>query len=187
MKAKEKKKKVLILVLLLLAVAGVAGYGVYSYFWTKGDFSASGEVQVATFNVGFNNGSNESFISTPGNISISCPDSSGNGEVTCTGSATVVNNGGTSVVVEVLNGHASNYSSNYMYGTVNNPDFDWETVTLAPGQSKTLNVEVDVTSISNDFDSSTAYEASEAIQSGQYGGYLSLEVSFDLKATQVHN
>ena len=186
MKAKEKKKKALVLVLLLLAVAGIAGYGVYSYFWTKGSMSASGDVQVATFDVNTDLDSN-GFIANGGKISLTCPDSNGNGYETCTGSATITNSGGTSVDVEVLNAQSSKHGTKYMDGTVNSPSFNWTTTTLAPGESKTLEVSVDVTSISNDFDSNTDYESTSGIQQGQYGGYLAMTVSFDLKATQVHD
>ena len=185
---KEKKKKVLVLALLLLAIAGVAGYGVYSYFWTKGEFSASDNVQVATFDVSFSNGKSEGFISTPASINLSCPNVSGNESVTCTGSARITNNGGTSVVVEILNEDGINESSNNMSGTVYDPEFDWTTATLAPGESKDLDVTVDVTINSNNFDSDTAIESTSGEgDSYGYGGYLNLKARFDIKATQVHN
>lgn len=184
MMKKDNKKKLLVLVLLLFAVVGIAGYGVYSYFWTQGEFTGSDDIEIASFDVNVDAYSND-FIGRGNYMNLTCEDTDGSGSATCSGSAEITNRGGTSVVVDVLNGSSAEDGSKYMSGTLSSPSFNWTSTTLAPGESKTLNVEVTLSNITNDFDSDTAFESDSGIQ-GSYEGYYKIAFNFDLKATQVH-
>lgn len=49
-RAKSNKRTLIILILAIIALIGVAGYGVWSRFYTNGDFSASNTINVSEFN-----------------------------------------------------------------------------------------------------------------------------------------
>ncbi len=187
---KKDKKKLLVLVLLLFVAIGLTGYGVYSYYWTQGDFEGnSNTVTVASFDprVTISGGSN--FLGSGGGLSITCPNTeTGTGTITCTGNLTVSNDGGTSVYVDVLDatahdavGYNGGTNGDDLSGDFSTPSLSWESATLAPGESKELTISVDV-ALTSDFGSSEAVERSESFEGADIGSYVSLR----LKATQVH-
>lgn len=49
-RAKSNKRTLIILILAIIALIGVAGYGVWSRFYTNGDFGASNTISVSEFN-----------------------------------------------------------------------------------------------------------------------------------------
>lgn len=193
MSKKKDKKKSLILVLLLFAVIGLAGYGVYSYFWTDGDFSGQSDtVEVASFDprIGYSDGN---FVGDGGSLTLICGDSeSGSGTVTCTGAVDVYNNGGTDITVEVDENEVSTDTNEIHVDngevTVGTPTFSWSNTTITPNSSETLTVTVPV-EVDSDFASGTAYERNEPYNGDTSNGYddeFSVTVSFRIIATQAH-
>lgn len=188
----NNKKKALILVLLLFAVIGIAGYGVYSYFWTEGNYEGSDTISVVAFDPQTEIDGGSDFLGNGGNIEISCPNTStGIGSVTCTGSLEVSNNGGTAINVEVLEASSVDYNQeNGMSITPGTPQFSWTTRSLNPGESATLSIDVP-TSIYTDYGSYSPVQTNEPFISSsddpRYSSHAQVQVSFKLKATQVHD
>ena len=193
MSKKKDKKKSLILVLLLFAVIGLAGYGVYSYFWTDGDFSGQSDtVEVASFDprIGYSDGN---FVGDGGSLTLICDDSeSGSGTVTCTGAVDVYNNGGTDITVEVDENEVSTDTNEIHVDngevTVGTPTFSWSNTTITPNSSETLTVTVPV-DVDSDFASGTPIERNEPYNDDTGNGYddeFSVTVSFRIIATQAH-
>lgn len=187
---KQDKKKLLILVLLLFAVVGLAGYGVYSYYWTQSTLSGnSNDVTIAAFDpeVSVTSG----FLGDGGEITLVCPDSStGEGTVTCTGELQVTNNGGTAITVSTSNPNVtvSPFNGNGASASAGTPSFSWSNTTIATGTSETLTISVPVY-ISSDFASDEAvYRSSEydSNGSGDYEDSLEVKVGFKITASQVH-
>ena len=190
---KKDKKKLLVLALLLFAVVGLAGYGVYSYYWTQGDFGASSnDISVSSFDPETIINGSENFLGSGGSVSLSCPDNNGKETVTCTGSIDVHNNGGTSVDVQVLEASADYYSNGGdLTPSVGNPRFRWSddsssSTRIYSGEYETLNISVDYSvdnGTTNGLDSSEAEEVSGPVP----GGSFRIDVGFKLKATQVRD
>ena len=179
---KQNKKKSLILVLLLFVLVGIAGYGVYSYFYTSGSYSASSDVSIASFDPEIDG----DFLGNGGTLSLTCPDDEdGTGTVECTGSLTVSNNGDTAITVATSNAsvHLDELSHDDVTATAGTPVFAWENneTTIEAGSSRTLNVTVPV-SLSSNFASGAGYE-----RNSEYTGEaIGVTVSFKITATQVH-
>ena len=190
---KEKdKKKLLVLVLLLFTVVGLTGYGVYSYFFTEGDFIGYGStVEIAAFNPETTIRGTTKFLGSGGSVIITCPDYNGGNNVTCTGSVLVSNNGDRDITVEVLDTKSGKQILNSVNETenvdqdvvVSAPSFNWTTTTIAAGESATLNISVD-TELTSNFSSDTAVDAGSGER--HIDGRWAIEVSFKLKASQVH-
>ena len=182
---KKDKKKLLVLVLLLFMLIGVAGYGVYSYFWTQGSFNGtSNQVSIASFDPRTNI-NNDDFLGHGGSITISCPNSyTGNENLYCDGSITVSNNGGTDIIVEVLEASSSKYAEENMTANVSSPNFSWTSKTIKAGSSETLEISVPV-SISSDYGSDSGVERTTPFDGSEETG-VEINTSFKLKATQVH-
>lgn len=179
---KQNKKKSLILVLLLFVLVGIAGYGVYSYFYTSGSYSASSDVSIASFDPKIDG----DFLGNGGTLSLTCPDDEdGTGTVECTGSLTVSNNGDTAITVATSNAsvHLDELSHDDVTATAGTPVFAWENneTTIEAGSSRTLNVTVPV-SLSSNFASGAGYE-----RNSEYTGEaIGVTVSFKITAEQVH-
>lgn len=194
MSKKKDKKKSLILVLLLFTVIGLAGYGVYSYFWTDGGFSGESDtVEVASFDprIGSSEGN---FVGDGGSLTLICGDSeSGSGTVTCTGAVDVYNNGGTDITVAVDEDTVSADKTNIHVDngevTVGTPTFSWSNTTISPNSSETLTITVPV-DVDSDFASGTPIERNEPYNddtgSGNYDDEFAVTVSFRIIATQAH-
>lgn len=185
---KKDKKKLAILILLLFAVVGIAGYGVYSYYWTEGDFIGKGStIDIAAFDPQTTINDNTDFLGSGGTLKITCPDSTtGNDNLTCTGTVLVSNNGDTDITVEVLDAESGKYDNSAAYFDINvsNPSFSWTTKTISAGDSSTLSIDVPV-SVTSDYGSSNPVNAGSS--SIETSGYWGVDVKFKLKATQVHN
>ena len=179
---KQNKKKSLILVLLLFVLVGIAGYGVYSYFYTSGSYSASDDVSIAAFDPEING----DFLGNGGTLTLTCPsDEDGSGTVECTGSLTVSNNGDTAITVATSNAsvHLDELSHDNVTATAGTPVFAWEgnSTTIEAGNTKTLDVTVPV-SLSSNFASGEGYSR----DSEYTGEAIGVTVSFQITATQVH-
>ncbi len=177
----NKKKKILVIALLLFAIIGVAGYGVYSYYWTQGSFGTSSSGSNAVYlNGSFNphTSDNGSYIlGYGGSIELTCSEPDSNKEVTCTGSTTIVNDGSTAVDVEVLN--PTYYGYNYVSNNYT-PTFNWTSKRIEAGSSAELTVTAVSTLEDGETESSAEYVDSPVTITPTMG------VEFSLKATQVH-
>ena len=106
MKDKNGKKKTVIALLAIFAIIGVVGYGVYSYYWTQGNITATSYyIELDKFDVSLymdmhflGEGWNDINESMTGG---EC-ENNNNGTYTCTWRQEISNNGSKSVVVEAL-------------------------------------------------------------------------------------
>ena len=188
-KDKKDKKKLFVLILFLFAIIALAGYGVYSYFWTEGNFSGTSDtVQISSFDP---QTSVNGFVGSGGSVTLTCPSTANSGDtVNCTGEVSVYNNGDTGITVSTSDESAEVNESSYKdyeagdsseNVTTGTPTFQWSNTTIAANSSENLTITVPVT-ISSAFTSDTAVEKSNAYKGGSY----EVEVYFNLKATQVH-
>ena len=92
MKNKKSNKRVFLIILLLFIMLGFAGYGVYSYFWTEGNYNGADTIRITPFNPETIIDSNSNFLGDGGDVILSCPNVTGNETITCTGEITVKNN-----------------------------------------------------------------------------------------------
>ncbi len=189
---KKDRKKLLVLILLLFAVVGTVGYGVYSYYWTQGNYenetsAGSGDDATIYLNGKFDPEiENGSFLSDGQTIELTCPESGGKGTVTCTGNVTIVNEGTTKISVETLDGESSVSKDGYIDVTAKTTSFTWTSETINAGSSETLYVSVDVdvdNGTTNGINSSEAEEVTNSVP----GGSFTVKTSFKIKATQVNN
>lgn len=125
---KKSKKKILIIILFLFAVIAIAGYGVYSYYWTEGTFNTnSAQVEILSFNptassFGCNSGATtqEDFLGKGGKLILECGqegasntidenhyDTDGDTTLICRGMLTVCNRGDTQITVEIDENNAT--------------------------------------------------------------------------------
>ena len=179
---KNNKKKLLIIFLFLFALVGVVGYGVYSYYFTKGEVqSNSDSIEVLAFDPRINTTSGDSFLGSGGSVELDCPDSTRGGEtLTCTGTLTVTNNGGTDIYLS-LDDISTDVSTNgYIEASAGDASFEWEDDTLAPGESTTLTISVPVTAGNSGGASSDPVEVYDTVQ----GGSVSVIANFKIIATQ---
>ncbi len=185
---KKDKKKLIVIALFLFAVISLGGYGVYSYFFTEGEFDGtSNQVSIASFDPRTSINS-DSFLGDGGSVDISCPSYyTGTTNYECTGSISISNNGGTDIEVEVLDA-GSGYTTHRVNeniafdATASSPEFGWTTKRISAGSSEQLYITIPVT-ISSDFDSDSAVETNSPYNGGDW---VSVTTSFKLKATQVH-
>lgn len=203
-----KNKKKIILVLFLICVFGIAGYGVYSYYFVTGTFSNSTYVNIGSFDPRtVINEDTDSFLGSGGEILINCPNlQTGNETIDCVGSITVRNDGSGPINVEVLNvtaGTGESYSEGGEEGAeepeepeesdivASDPILNWSTKTLAAGETAVLNITVPTT-VTLDYGSSdpVPYNGdfdppSEEENNGTVVGQMA--ITLKLKATQVIN
>jgi len=179
---KKDKKKIIVIALFLFAVLALGGYGAYSYYWTEGNFSGSTSVEVTAFDPETTIDNSSNFLGSGGTLHISCPDSTtGNEELTCTGSVEVTNNGGTPITVDVFDGSSSEYEAYNLNVNPSSPSFNWTEATLSAGESKTLNISVPARVVS-DYGSSSPVQTTSPYE----GGHVNVAVHMKLRATQVH-
>ena len=181
---KNNKKKLLIIFLFLFALAGVVGYGVYSYYYTQGEVTSNSDsIEVLSFDPEIYIDGNTSFLGSGGSVELNCPSSTRGGEtLTCTGEVTVYNNGDTAFNVEIEDASASESHNGYIETSVGDPEFSWDYTYLEEGDYATLSISVPVT-ISGGGASSEPVEVSDAVN----GGDVTVTANFKIKATQVHD
>lgn len=183
----KNKKKLTIGILAAVALVGTAGYGAYSYYWAKGDFSTESDtIKVTSFNPTVYNGS---FISSGyTSISFDCDKeyAGGNDLVTCTATQDVKNDGGTDITVGEYDLNISNENNNSSIGyTVGTPKTSWSSTNLAPGETGTLTITVPVQFANGETNGTSS--SPEEVTSPVAGGEIELSASFKIRATQVHD
>lgn len=187
MKNKESnkygKKKLFILVLLLFMIIGIAGYGVYSYFYTSGSYTArTNDISIASFNPNIDG----DFLGDGGTLTLTCPESeTGSGTVECTGTLQISNGGNTDIDLSISDVlvNLDEISHDNVTAEAGTPVFVWENggTTIGAGNNKRLTVTVPVT-LSSDFASSEGYSRDSAYE----GEAIGVTVSFKITAEQVH-
>ena len=190
----KNKKKFLALFIFLFALAGVIGYGVYSYYWTDGTVSSNTEqITLSSFNPTFSIDGNHQFIhSENGQITLSCPSTSTGSElVECTGTVDVYNDGDTYITLSVdtsdseITTYSQYSSSKGISHSVSSVDYYWDDSTLAPGESARLTITAYV-----DIDNGTNYGSggseAEYVTSAVEGANIDVTASLKIVATQVH-
>ena len=191
-KKKQSKKKLVFLALLLFAVIGTVGYGVYSYYWTEGNFAnpSGGYENEIVIDADYDpevitDGSTQSFLGNGGTLVLTCPErSSGKETINCTGTISVLNNGSSSINVEVLDieGYASSDDSGISV-EAGTPQFNWTTTTISSKDRTNLTVTVPVT-INNGTTGGLDSDEAEYVTDPVSGGNVSASVDFKLKSTQ---
>ena len=190
----KNKKKFLALFIFLFALAGVIGYGVYSYYWTDGTVTSNTEqITISSFNPTFSIDGDHKFIhSENGQITLSCPSTSTGSElVQCTGTVDVYNDGDTYITLSVdtsdseITSYSQYSSSKGISHSVSSVDYYWSDSTLAPGSSATLTITAYV-----DIDNGTNYGSggseAEYVTSAVEGANIDVTASLKIVATQVH-
>ena len=205
---KKNKKKTLVIALLLFALVGIAGYGVYSYYYTIGTVntptatSDSDENVInitGSFNPRVESSSAESgvsgmdqFLGNGGSIPLTCPDKVGANETfTCTASVTVRNSGSTPIIVDYEDFNA-NVSSNDATVSVVSSNISWDypneynsyRTTISAGNSEDLDIEVEVKTGNS---TSVASDEPELVTEPIASGSLNAYASFRLEARQQNN
>lgn len=205
MEKKRDKKKVLVLGLLLFAVVGLAGYGVYSYYYTMGTIDTSEATSDTDQNVinitgSFNpriednnassgSSSSDQFLGQGGSINLNCPEKVGANETfTCTASATVRNSGSTPIRVSYEDFYPNVSSSDATVSVVSS-SISWSNTsssytTISSGSSETIYIEVEVKTGNS---TSVASDQPELVTEPIASGSLSAYASFRLEAEQVNN
>ena len=181
---KRNKKKMLIIALFLFAVVGIAGYGVYSYYWTEGDFSAGADrIYITSFNPRVYVSNGDSFLGDGGSVSLDCPDPeySGTGTgttITCTADLVVTNSGEVPFDLEVLNQNGER-DLEFEYSWEDSEEHNG-VITLH--DSDTLHIEKEV-------DLGTYVYSSNPVEATgpSSNSYVDVTVDFKLRATQVHD
>ena len=205
MEKKRDKKKVLVLGLLLFAVVGLAGYGVYSYYYTVGTVNTPSATSdsdenviniTGSFNPRVESSSAESgvsgvdqFLGNGGSIPLTCPDKVGANETfTCTAYATVRNSGSTPIRVSYEDFYPNVSSSDATVSVVSS-SISWSNTsssytTISSGSSETIYIEVEVKTGNS---TSVASDQPELVTEPIASGSLNAYASFRLEAEQVNN
>lgn len=184
----NKKKKTLILVLLLFAAIGIAGYGVYSYYFTQGEFGdertdAEHDSNTIHLNGSFDpettyyqDGENKTFLGNGNSIDLSCDEVDENFNTTCTGNLYIYNDGSTSIDVEIDDPQiSSDLDISY-----DEPSFNWTNTTISSGNRSTLTVITNI-HVNIGTENSEAQEVNSPVEpNGQ------VRINYKLKATQSH-
>lgn len=188
----NKKSKILVLILLFVFIS-VAGYGVYSYYWTRGDFAGSDTITIESFNPETNASSSNEFLGNGGTVSLSCYNN------VCEGQFYISNNGSTAIDVEVLNAEsdleifepADVYGEGYWDRadvSISGPNFNWTTTTIAAGESEALDISVNYSINGDGFTDSDWHFIDHDIDGSDTTYYRGKKVlvNFKLRATQAH-
>lgn len=189
---KNNKKKLLIIFLFLFALAGAVGYGVYSYYYTRGNMKTNTDtIYISSFNPTTYNGTFLGDGGEGGNIAeLNCPVeyAGGNDEVICVATTTVHNDGDTSFTLDVSDITVQDELSDRVAGDVNytigTPTYSWEKTTVSSSESSELTISVPVTF--NNGEGSSDSSSAEYVSSPVAGGALELSVSYKITATQTH-
>lgn len=184
-KQKKEVKILFILLLIIICVCGAVGYGVYSYYWAKGNFTLRGEGYVigsfGTNVSGHIEGGYVDFIGGEhsGETTLVCPEKlSLSSENKCYAYFWATNTGETPVRV-----HLSDFvvdldqsGSFWNASEVNVSDNDF---IVSPGDR--VKIELAVYLTPSDEANSTGEEVSDIV----YGDELSLSISHNMSSTQV--
>jgi len=201
-KMKKNKKKILIIALLLFTIIGLTGYGVYSYYWTQGDFTSS-DGQIRTNKVfdpeglhEYNEDSdsyNMSFLGDGGEVKLVCADDDYDGYLTCTGYSPVGNDGNVSINVSYSNFNITCDDDSVDISSIT-PTFTWTYVDddghdhTSSSSSITLDEDEEATLVTTfEIESPGTSSTPEQVSAPVAGNTLELGMTIDLTATQVHN
>jgi len=198
----NKKKKLIVILLLLFAVIGVAGYGVYSYYYTFGEMEteeADSEYDDNVISitdvfkpwVSQDSGMSD-FLGKGGTIDLSCPGNiSRNQKITCEATVHVENKGTTPISVSYSDVYANASSNDVSTSVVSrslswaSPDYyDSSTTTISANSSTELYIEVEVNVGDGEYSSS---DEAQFVTAPVASGSLSAYVGFRLDATQNHD
>lgn len=202
---KKNKKKTLVIALLLFALVGIAGYGVYSYYYTIGtvntptatsdtdenviNITGSFNPRIADNNASSSSSSSDQFLGQGGSINLNCPEKVGANETfTCTASATVRNSGSTPIRVEYEDFYP-NVSSDNANVSIESSSISWSNTsssytTISAGSSETIYIEVEVKTGNS---TSVASDQPELVTEPIASGSLNAYASFRLEARQINN
>ena len=199
----NKKKKLIVILLLLFAVIGVAGYGVYSYYYTFGEMKteeADSEYDDNVISitdvfkpwVSQDSGMSD-FLGKGGTIDLSCPGNiSRNQKITCEATVHVENKGTTPIRVSYsdvfANASSEDVSTSVASSSLSwtNPDdgYDSSTTTISANSSTELHIEVEVNVGDGEYSSS---DEAQFVTAPVASGSLRAYVGFRLDATQNQN
>lgn len=192
-------KKKAILFLLIFSVLLLVGFGVYSYFYSNGDFYGGVDVSIRYFDPEVD----DEFIYNANSINLKCYYGSLPGEfsddyfdsvteisyietVHCFTEVEIKNNGVTDISLQVSDPSAFEYSMSGVYVDFSNISFSWNSKILSPGETTNLRATFDAV-VTPDFFSNEEISVYDKIGSSDNIGSVDLNASFKLKATEVHN
>ena len=186
-------------------MVGIAGYGVYSYYYTIGtvntptatsdtdenviNITGSFNPRIADNNASSSSSSSDQFLGQGGSINLNCPEKVGANETfTCTASATVRNSGSTPIRVEYEDFYP-NVSSDNANVSIESSSISWSNTsssytTISAGSSETIYIEVEVKTGNS---TSVASDQPELVTEPIASGSLNAYASFRLEAEQVNN
>ena len=189
---KSNKKKLIAIFLFLFALSGVIGYGAYSYYWTQGSYETEEEtINIIAFDPEIYEGGEQYFLGNGGTIELNCNNSSSTGKDTieCGASATIINSGGTPILVEASNVSfnvdvPSNVDVDYSDASIT---FDGATsIEIAPGEDADMNIYLPLV-IDNGTDNGDGGSSAVEVHAPVSGGDITVSVDLNLVATQVQD
>ena len=179
----NKKKKLIFLALLLFVAIGFAGYGVYSYYYTTGEFGSGNSGDNNLYLSGsfdpevteYSDGSHKQFISSHGgSFFLNCSDVDSNNQTTCSGSLYIYNDGSTSMSLSVSNLEAYFNGSSVDDSQVS---YSLSDSTVSSGSDTTLTVTVSNIDVPNESAGSEPVYTDSPVSEEEY----SVSVEYNLR------
>ena len=182
MKEKNNKRKILI-ILLLFAIVSMIGYGVYSYYWTEGNFKSEAQIISYGFNPTFYDGMDEDGYTFIGDGYISqslhsytCYVDTRDDTIYHCSQGQLVNNQGTSPVIFEAIDISVTKEDDANLATISNITNNGQQV-IQPGDTGYVSANADL--IIND----SGQEVTEPVYDGDF---VKIKFEYKIKATEVH-
>ena len=184
MKEKKIKKKLLFIGLFIFAIVGIAGYGVYSYYWAEGNVTVnSPSIVINKFNPSTNYQSEDIFIGdgieSYDVVDYLCENIDYKGKkYHCTTDIAISNLGDKTVVVEVTDLRLVKEYDDYNNATIKNLTSS-DSIELAPGETSSVSVSGDIVFEDN-------YDQEHEVSSPIYNEDIKVWFEYKIKATETH-
>ena len=192
MKEKNNRRKILLIALIVFAIAGVIGYGVYSYYWAEGNVTVTSDaIRISKFDVEvskYADTNSKTFIASSPDFGeeASCSYNSEDNKFHCSANLTIYNDGDNDVVLSASDFSASFTNSDYGELEIVEVTSDLDG-SLSSGSERHFSVSATVKNNDSSYVYTNDTMSTQLYQPVVYSANTPVEISFKITATEVHD